>query len=256
VADVNIAGTNRENLCPRYKMIGKDIDGGFAEYSRVPAASTVRLPERIPFEQGAIMGCAVSTAYHALRRGGLGPKETVAIIGVGGLGMHAVQLAKKIFHAGQVIAVDRFDWKLKHAKHFGAADTLNVETHDAIPTMKRLTNGALANVVVDFVGAEKTIQQGLGFVAKGGTLVVVGIGARSITLSPYRTLIGKEMEIVGVDDHLRTELIQLINLVASRKIDLSHSVTHRVALEKINAGFRILEDRNERPIRVVVSKSI
>ena len=246
--------TNRENLCVMYEMIGKDVDGGFAEYLRVPAASTVKLPNRIPFEQGAIMGCAVSTAYHALRRARLQPKETVAIIGVGGLGTHAVQLAKKIFHAGQVVAVDRFDWKLNHAERYGATDSVNIENQDATTAMRRLTNGALADVVVDFVGAEKTISQGINFVAKGGRLVIVGIGAKSMTVSPYKSLIGREMEIIGVDDHLRTELIQLVTFVDSRKLDLSHSVTHRIALDDINAGFRVLEDRNERPIRIVVSK--
>jgi propanol-preferring alcohol dehydrogenase len=237
-----------------YEMIGKDVDGGFAEYLRVPATSTVKLPDRIPFEQGAIMGCAVSTAYHALRRARLQPKETVAIIGVGGLGMHAVQLAKKIFHAGQVVAVDRFDWKLNHAQRYGATDSVNIQNQDATTAMRRLTNGAFADVVFDFVGNEKTIREGINLVGKGGRLVIVGIGAKSVTISPYKSLIGKEMEIVGVDDHLKSELKQLINFVDSRKVDLSHSVTHRIALDDINAGFRVLEDRNERPIRVVVSK--
>ncbi len=247
--------TNRENLCVMYEMIGKDIDGGFAEYLRVPAASTVKLPDRIPFDQGAIMGCAVSTAYHALRRARVQPKETVAVIGVGGLGMHAVQLAKKIFHAGQVVAVDRFDWKLKLAKRFGATYTVNVENRDATTVMRSLTNGTFADVVVDFVGSEKTIQEGIDLVGKGGRLVVVGIGAKSVTISPYKTLIGKEMEIVGVDDHLKTELKQLINFVDSRKVNLSHSVTHKIALEEVNAGFKILEDPNEHPIRIVASKT-
>jgi propanol-preferring alcohol dehydrogenase len=238
-----------------YEMIGKDIDGGFAEYLRVPAASTVKLPDRIPFDQGAIMGCAVSTAYHALRRARVQPKETVAVIGVGGLGMHAVQLAKKIFHAGQVVAVDRFDWKLTLAKRFGATYTVNVENRDATTVMRSLTNGAFADAVVDFVGSEKTIQEGIDLVGKGGRLVVVGIGAKSVTISPYKTLIGKEMEIVGVDDHLKTELKQLINFVDSRKVDLSHSVTHKIALEEVNAGFKILEDPNEHPIRIVASKT-
>lgn len=112
----------------------------------------------------------------------------------------------------------------------------------------------MADVVVDFVGHEKTIRQGINLVAKGGRLVVVGIGAKSMTLSPYESLIGKEMEIVGVDDHLKNELEQLIDLVYSRKLDLTHSVTHRIALEDINAGFKILEDPNEHPIRVVASK--
>lgn len=247
--------TNRENLCVKYEMIGKDVDGGFAEYSRVPATSTVPLPDRIPFEQGAIIGCAVSTAYHALTRGRLRRGETIAIIGVGGLGMHAIQLAKNIFHAGQVVAVDRFNWKLKLAKWFGATDIVNVENQDTTTVMRKLTHGVFADVVVDFVGNEKTIQEGINLVAKGGRLVIVGIAAKSVPISPYKSLIGKEMEIVGVDDHLKSELIQLIKFVGSRKIDLSHSVTHRIALEDINAGFKILKDPNEHPIRIVASKT-
>jgi len=247
--------SDRENLCVKYEMIGKDVDGGFAEYSCVPARSTVPLPNRMPFEQGAIMGCAVSTAYHALNRGRLKRGETVGVIGVGGLGMHAVQLAKKIFHADQVVAVDRFNWKLKHAKRFGATDIVNVENQDATTAMGRLTDGVFADVVVDFVGHEKTIRQGINLVAKGGRLVIVGIGAKSVTISPYKSLIGKEMEIIGVDDHLRSELIQLIDFVDSKKVDLSHSVTHKITLEDINAGFKILEDPNEHPIRVVASKT-
>ena len=74
-----------------------------------------------------------------------------------------------------------------------------------------------------------------------------------MTLSPYGTIIGKEIEIVGVDDHLRLELNQLVRLVRTGRVDLSHSVTHRITLENINEGFRILEDKNEKPIRVVVS---
>jgi len=245
--------SNQENYCNSYQMIGKDVDGGFAEYTIIRAISAVRLPETIPFEQASIMGCAVPTAYHALRRGRVQPKDTVVIIGVGGLGMHAVQLAKKIFHAGTVIAVDRFEWKLKKAKKFGANVTVNALTDDPVEAVNRITSGKLANVVLDFVGSEKTNRQGIRCVGKGGRLVLVGIGAKSMTISPYTTIIGKEMEIVGVDDHLKTELDQLVNLVRSRRVDLSHSITHKVTLENINEGFRILEDENEKPIRVVVS---
>ena len=229
------------------------MDGGFAQYATIPAGSAVKLPEAIPFEQAAIMGCAVPTAYHALKRGRVQAGDTVAVIGVGGLGMHAVQLAKKIFRARTIIAIDRFEWKLKRARNYGATHTVNAATHDSVEAVRRMTEGKLADVVLDFVGSEKTNQQGVGCVGKGGRLVLVGIGAKSMTVSPYRTIIGKEIEIVGVDDHLKTELTQLVTLVRSRRVDLSHSITHRVTLEDINEGFRILEDKNEKPIRVVVS---
>ena len=229
------------------------MDGGFAEYAAVPGASAVRLPRSIPFRQGAILGCAVSTAYHAMRRGRVKPEDNVVVIGVGGLGMHAVQLAKRIFHARNVIALDRFDWKIKRAKEFGADHTVNVALHDAAQAVGRLTNGMLADVVFNFVGSAQSNRLGLSCVGKGGRLVLVGIGVESMTISTYRTIIGRELEIIGVDDHLKTELSGLAKLVESGRLDLSHSVTHTVPLEAINDGFRILEDGEERPIRVVVS---
>ena len=244
----------QENYCPRYLMIGKDIDGGFAEFARVPASSVVKLPASIPFEQGAIMGCAVPTAFHALNRGRVQSKDTVVVLGVGGLGMHAVQLAKRIFKAGKVIAVDRFAWKLNRARSFGATDTVNTATNDALRTIEKITDGKMADVALDFVGSEGTIQLGANCVGKGGRLVLVGIGAKLVQLSPYRTIIGKEIEIVGVDDHLKTELTQLVSFAQSGRLDLSHSVTHRISLEEVNEGFRILEDRLEKPIRIVASK--
>jgi threonine dehydrogenase-like Zn-dependent dehydrogenase len=85
-------------------------------------------------------------------------------------------------------------------------------------------------------------------------MVLVGIGAKSIQLSPYDTIIGKEMEIVGVDDHLKTELIQLVKLVRNGRIDLSRSITHMVALADINSGFEILESNRENVIRIVATK--
>jgi len=98
--------TGKDNLCEEYRMIGKDVDGGFAEYIKVPARNVLKLPKNIPFEQAATLGCAVSTPFHALRRGRASVGETVVVYGVGGLGVHAIQLASKIFGAGKVIAVD------------------------------------------------------------------------------------------------------------------------------------------------------
>jgi propanol-preferring alcohol dehydrogenase len=240
----------RENYCEKYQMLGKDIDGGFAEYVRVPARSVLRLPEPIRFEHGAIMGCAVPTAFHALKRSRVKAGETVVVIGVGGLGMHAVQLAVNFFKAGTVIAIDPFDWKLKEAKRVGAKETINPSSQDAVRAVRRITTGRFADVVLDFVGVSQTIGRGIDILGKGGRLVIVGIGAKSMRISPYKTIIGKEMEIVGVNDHLKTELVQLVKLVRSGALDLSRSVTHKVKLEDVNDGFQILENSGN-SIRVV-----
>ena len=86
-------------------MMGKYRDGGYAEFIVMPARSVFRLPEEIPFEQGAIMMCSSATSLHALNKARLRAGESVAVFGVGGLGLSAIQLAK-VLGAREVFAVD------------------------------------------------------------------------------------------------------------------------------------------------------
>jgi len=250
----NYCRTEREHYCAKYQMIGKTVDGGLAEYVKVPARNVLKLPESVPFEQAAILGCAVSTAYHSLRRGKVGNDDTVVVYGVGGLGLHAVQLASKVFKANKVIAVDISEGKLKIATRMGASEVVNATSVDPAERVKEITGGRLADVVLDYVGQKKTVENAIRCIGMGGRVVLVGVSSDEIQLSPYRTIIGKEMELIGSDDHLRSELRKLIELVESRKLDLSGSVTHRVRLEDVNRGMQIVEGNIENPIRVVVVK--
>jgi propanol-preferring alcohol dehydrogenase len=242
-----------ETYCERYRMIGKDVDGGFAEFACVPARNVLKVPPSLPFEQAAILGCAVSTAFHALRRGRVREGETVLVNGAGGLGLQAIQLASRVFGAGRVVAVDVSDAKLELAARFGADSTVNAGDPGAGDRIRELTNGRLADVALDFVGRRSTVESLLGWTGKGGRLVVVGISSESVTLSPYTALIGKETEMVGVDDHLRSELVELVRLVGSGTLDLSRSITHRLKLEEVNLGMRMLREQTGNPIRIVVT---
>jgi len=242
----------KENLCKKYKMIGKDLDGGFAEYISIPERNAIKIPKNIPFDEAAIMGCAVSTAYHALMRSRIKPSDTIVIYGVGGLGIHAIQLASKVFGAGKIIAIDISDKKLELARKLGADEVINALNEDPVKEIGKYTNGEYAAIVIDFVGRKKTIENGIKCVGKGGKFVLVGIGKENIEISPYKTIIGKEMEIIGVNDHLKSELIQLIKLVSNNKIDLSMSVTHRISLEEVNYGMEMLEKNIGDPIRIVI----
>jgi 2-desacetyl-2-hydroxyethyl bacteriochlorophyllide A dehydrogenase len=241
----------QENYCAEYQMIGKDLDGGFAEFVKVPAHSIIKLTKQMPFEEAAIMGCAVPTAYHALKRGRVRRGDTVVVFGVGGLGIHAVQLASRVLKAGLVIAVDVHDWKLDLARQFGAKETVNASNHDSVNAIRDVTDGKFGDVVLDFVGSVSTIQKGIDSTGKGGRMVLVGIGAKSTQVYPYATLIGKEMEIIGVDDHLKTELVDLVKLVRTGRINLSQSVTHRVPLDDVDQGLELLEANQPRVLRVV-----
>src|SRR6267143_3876169 len=108
-----------EQFCLKGQMIGKQRDGGYAEFIVVPERSAFRLPDEIPFEQGAILMCSSATSLHALNKARLRPGETVAIFGVGGLGISAIQLARAL-GAREVFAIDINPRKLELARSFGA----------------------------------------------------------------------------------------------------------------------------------------
>jgi len=241
----------KENLCEHYAMIGKDVDGGFAEYIAVPARNLVRLPEGMPMEQEAILGCAVSTPLHALRRADLKARETAVIYGVGGLGVHAVQLASRVL-AGLVVAVDVAEYKLELARRVGADVVVNPRYEDPVERVREETDGRMADVVLDLVGRRETIMRGIECVGRGGRMVLVGIGPETITISPYRTVIGREMNIIGVNDHLKSELYQLVDLIASGRLDLSASITHKLPLEEANKALEMLEKKMGNPVRIVL----
>ena len=104
----------REQFCPRGKMIGKDVAGGYAEFISIPARNAVPLPDEVSFDHGAVLMCSTATVFHALRKARLAPGESVAIVGVGGLGLSALQLALA-FGATSVFAVDIDEAKLETA---------------------------------------------------------------------------------------------------------------------------------------------
>ena len=184
----------------------------------------------------------------------MGDDDTVVVYGVGGLGSHAVQLASKIFKAKRVIAVDISEGKLEIAARMGASEVVNANSVDPVERIKEITEGRLADVVLDYVGQRKTIENAIRFIGMGGRVVLVGVSPDEIQLSPYKTIIGKEMALIGSDDHLKSELSKLIELIESRKLDLSTSITHKVRLEDVNDGMQIVEGNIGNSICVVVVK--
>ena len=108
-----------EQFCLKGKMIGKDVNGGYAELIAVPTRGIFKLPSSISFEHASVMMCSSATSLHALKKTSFQPGETLAIFGMGGLGVSALQLAKA-FGSREIYAVDIDDKKLSYAKKLGA----------------------------------------------------------------------------------------------------------------------------------------
>lgn len=240
-----------EQFCLSGKMIGKYADGGYAEYISIPERSAFWLPDEISFEHGAIMMCSSATSLHALYKARLQPGETVAIFGVGGLGISAIQLAQAC-GAQQVYAVDIRDRKLELARSLHAIP-INASLSDPVEEIMRLTQGMGVDVAMELVGQPLTMRQAVRSVGIMGRAVLVGISADSFPVTPYHELINKEAQIIGVSDHLAQELPRLIEWGRQGKLDFSRVVTKTVPLEAgdINAVLNQLEGFGD-DVRVVI----
>jgi 2-desacetyl-2-hydroxyethyl bacteriochlorophyllide A dehydrogenase len=223
--------TGHEQFCVDGSMVGRYVDGGYAEYVAVPAHNTVGLPEEIPFEHGAILMCSSATSFHALRKSRLKGGETAAVFGVGGLGISAIQLAKA-FGALDVYAVDINADKLRLAAKYGAIP-VDAQSSDPVAEIRELTGGRGVDVALELIGLPQTMKQAVQSLAPMGRAAVAGISNRPLEIDTYRELIGREAEIIGTNDHLLQELPLLLELTRRGLLDLSEAVSRRVPLDAV-----------------------
>ncbi len=221
--------TGNEQFCSKVRMLGHFTNGGYAEYIAVPARNVVPLPDEIPFEQGATLMCASATAFHTLRKSRLRAGETVAVFGVGGLGMSAIQLAKA-FGALEVFAVDINQEKLDRAMQYGAIP-INAKQGDPVTEIRNNTQGKGVDVALELIGIPKTMRQAVQCLGALGRAVIAGISSSPLEIDTYRELLGNEVEIIGSNDHLFSELPLVVELARRKVLDTSRVVTRTVPLE-------------------------
>ena len=227
--DCDYCRTGHDQFCAQGSIVGRDADGGYAEYVAVPAGNTMHLPDEIPFEHGAILMCSSATALHALRKSRLKGGETVAIFGVGGLGISAVQLAHA-FGALDVYAVDINADKLRLAQKYGAI-AVNAISSDPVTEIRQLTQGKGVDVALEMIGLPQTMKQAVQSLAVMGRAVVAGISDQLLEIDTYRELLGREAEVIGTSDHRLHELPLLLELTRRGKLNLSEAVTRIVPLD-------------------------
>jgi propanol-preferring alcohol dehydrogenase len=235
--DCYYCSTGNEQFCSTVKMLGHHLDGGYAEYIAVPARNAVPLPEEISFEAGATLMCASATALHALRKGRIKAGETVAVFGIGGLGLSAIQLAKAM-GAVEVYAVDIQPDKLELASEYGAIP-VDAARCDSVEEIRRLTRGRGVDVALEMIGLQQTMQQTVESLGVMGRAVIVGISRSPLEVDPYLTLIGHEAEIIGSNDHLLQELPLLVDMARRKILDTSHVVSQIIPLEAVKINQRL-----------------
>lgn len=230
-----------EQFCTTVGMIGKHCDGGYAEFVRIPARNAFKLPDEISFEIGAIMMCSSVTVLHAFNKARLKSGESVAIFGFGGLGYSALQLARAL-DCGPVYVVEIHPKKLNSIRQLGAI-AIDANAGSPVEQIKGATKGKGVDVAVELIGSARTMQQAVQSLAPLGRAALVGLTAESISIFPYGELINKEAEIIGVSDHLASELPGLIEFARAGKLRFPSDVFRFVSLDaaQINAALDQLQ---------------
>jgi propanol-preferring alcohol dehydrogenase len=225
--------TGWETLCrtePQYT--GYTVNGGFAEYVEADPAYVGHLPDRLEFAPAAPILCAGVTVYKGLKECDLRPGQTVVISGVGGLGHLAVQYARAM--GLHVIAVDVAEDKLALARDLGAGVAINAATQDPVAEVARL--GGAEGVLVTAV-SNSAFSQGVGMLAPGGTMSLVGLPPGDFALNIFDVVLNRKTirgSIVGT----RADLAESLSFAAEGKV-ASHYATD--SLDNINGIFERME---------------
>lgn len=241
------------NRCLETMVMGFNYNGAWAEYVVVPGAGLTEVPDIIPFAQAAILADAVATPYAGLTdRAGLRPAESIGLWGIGGLGVHAVQIARMV-GAAPIIALDPNEAARRRALEFGADYALDPNAKGVEQEVWRLTDGLGLDVAVDLVGTNRVLAQGNACLGRYGRLVMIGLSMEPIALGPGVAFGVKSHSMLGHLGYQKEHLDQLVKLVAAGRLDVSRSVSEVMPLEQVARGVERLAKKEGNPIRLVVA---
>jgi threonine dehydrogenase-like Zn-dependent dehydrogenase len=245
-----------EQVCSKHVIVGTDggTQGAFAEYYKLPERNMYHLPAEIPFDQATVITSPLASAYHAVRRANIHKGDSVVIYGGGAIGYHAM-LSAMSYDSVRAYMIDTVDKKLELAKKAGAAEVINALREDPVQRILALTEGRGADVVIEAVGLNKTINQAILCVRKAGRIVFMGAPFEKVSFDfeNYRKdFLFKEITMTSSITNRREEMPQLIELVRTKKIDLSRSVSVKLPFGKINEGFEMVNHDVGNLVRVVL----
>jgi alcohol dehydrogenase, propanol-preferring len=240
-----------ENLCDNPRSLGIYADGGYAEYVLVPhykylvkintKNNTVGKSSDDPqldTDIASTLPCSVLTAYGAISNAVLKPNDNVVVVGAGGLGLMAIQLAKAVTGA-KVIALDLDDNKLTTAKQNGADIVINSRNEDPVKIIKEMTDKLGADVVIDFVNSTKSIETDMQLLRRRARLVFVGLFGGELRLNLV-TMPTRAYRLIGSYAGSLNDLIHLVSL--ARRGIIKPLVSNRFNLNQATEALQLLKD--------------
>ena len=232
----NTCRTGNQHICSNNMgVIGRNVNGCFAEYIVMPEISAVKMPDDMNPAQGSLME-PLGTALHAVTKANVSGK-TVAILGCGTIGQMAVEFAK-FLGATKVIAADIMQSKLDECKKLGADVIINNREQDWVEVAMKETHNIGVGCVVDFTGNQKVINQAMDALAIGGKCVFVGMIDYPLTFNEFmKKVVYKELNLTGIFGRRMFETWELLaEILATGRINLGHYVAAEIPMSEFEKG--------------------
>ncbi len=230
--------TGDAHICARVKIIGVDRDGAFADYIAMPESNVWKLDPAIPDEWAAIFD-PLGNAVHTVMAAGVSVK-TVAITGVGSIGLMAVLVARAA-GAAAVYAIDVNPAKLDLAKKLGADETFLAGDMHLIEEIRKRTGGDGVDVLLEMSGNASAIDNGLQMTRNGGRVALLGLPSDAITVDLANRVIFKGLTVLGINGRRMFETwYQTQALAKSGRIDLAPVITHVLPLKQFDRAFELM----------------
>ncbi len=240
----------RVNLCDDSRSIGMNVDGGYSQHVVAPAKCALPLPDALDDATAAVIQ-TLGTGYHVvMNRARLEAGESVAIVGMGPVGLCALAAAK--YAKARVIAIDPAADRLEAAREMGADETIDAAGEDVVSSVRERTGGHGADAVLEVVGGAQgeTMKQALEMARKGGRIVVVGVFSQDVPL-PLERLQHLEKEIIGSRGHPDT-FETCIRLAARGEMNVKPMISHQIPLRMVERGIEMMRQRKDGAIKVVL----
>jgi 2-desacetyl-2-hydroxyethyl bacteriochlorophyllide A dehydrogenase len=239
----------RTNLCPTGAVIGREVNGGFADFVVAPRSHVYPLPPSIESRTAPLIQ-VLTTVLHAQRRASISTGQSVAVMGLGVSGQLHVQLAKAR-GASPVIGVTRSAWKRSVADRLGADLTVSTG-EEGIQAVRDATHGHGADVVIESTGMVKCIGDAIAMVRPGGTVVLFGIYTASEGQLPFYQLYYKEPTVISARAAMGEDFPESIDLVARGRITLDPLVTQVLPVAELTRALGMLESDADGRMKIIL----
>lgn len=237
----------RTNCCNDLKVLGVHVDGGMAEYMVHPDQLLYKVPEKMTWEEAA-MAEPLTISLHAVHRGEVKEGEYCAVIGAGPIGLAAALAAQA--YGAHVILMDLVQERLDFAKSLGVEHVINSSSEDATERIREITNGTMAQVVMECSGANAAVRASLDYVSHAGRITLTGWPKKETSI-PTDMITKKEIDIRGARTSAR-EFEEAMELILSKKVDMNHLLTKTVPIEEAAEVIMDIEKNPGNYMKVVV----